>query len=309
MLSPLADLRQSDPTPVRGRARHCVDGPALDLRALALAEVVPRLHAALSRQVEAPVAPRSGERGARDEAIAFANAMLADDIEGACRRVAVLRAGGQSLESIFLHVLAPTACHLRDLWSEDLCGLADVTLALCNLRTLLRRHADAFGANGPETGRRALVVAMTPVGGTDVGHALFDLSMAALFLRRDGWQPRVECGLSHPAVRDAVRGEWFDTLAIMARDVDLGLDGGVRQAALDAAAAGIRAIRREAANPALRVILCGEAFARSPELVARLGADVAVGDPIAGVARAAQLVARASCDDGGSRPGRHRRAS
>ncbi len=272
MLSPLADLRP-DPTPVRGRSRRRVDHPALDLptldlRAMVLADVVPRLHAALTPgpgpSAEDPVGLR--ERRARDEVLALADDMLADDIEGACRRVAVLRAGGQSLESIFLHVLAPTACHLRDLWSEDLCGSADVTLALCNLRTLLRRHADAFGANAPETGRRALVVSSAPTGGTDVGYALFELTMAASFFRREGWQPRIECGLSHPAVRAALRGEWFDLVVILAPD------GG--SASDEAVAAGVRAVRREAANPALGVIVCGQASDATVARAARLMASL-----------------------------------
>ena len=286
-------------------------------------EVVPRLHAALSAPLAGRVAPAEarsirarpalrsplGERTARDEVLAFAKAMLADDIEGASARVAVLRAGGQSLESIFLHVFAPTACHLRDLWSDDLCGSADVTLAICNLRTLMRHHAAAFEANGSETGRRALIVSATPAGGIDVGLPLFELTMAAQFFRREGWQPRIECGLYHPAVRQAARGEWFDLVTILASNAGR-TDGDTMDGEqLAAMAAGIRTIRREAPNRALGVIVCGSAFVRSPELVARVGADCAARDAATSLAQAGRLVARAAGQrcDASSKPRRRRR--
>ena len=305
MLSLLADLQKpgsAAPAATRtkpGRSpRVGLEGRALDLRAMVRRAVVTRLHAALRARPCEKVEPaeilvrdrsRPVGRTARDEVVALADHMLADDLEGACGRMAVLRAGGQTLESIFLHVLAPTACHLRDLWSKDLCGLADVTLALCNLRTLLRRHAAAFGADGPETGRRALIVSAAPAGDIDVGLPLFDLTLTAQFFRRGGWQPRIECGLAHPAVRDAVRGEWFDLAAILIPD---GEPMGSER--LDAIATGIRAIRRNAPNATLGVVVHGAAFVRSPELLARVGADHAARDPIAGLALAGQLARGAS---------------
>ena len=176
----------------------------------------------------------------------------------------------------------------------------------------MRRHAAAFEASGPETGRRALIVSAAPAGDIGIGLPLFDLTMAAQFFRRDGWQPRIECGLSHPAVRHAARGEWFDLVTILTSDAGSMVGEGMDGERLAVIAAGIRTIRREAPNRALGVIVCGPAFVRSPELVASVGADCAARDAIASLAQAGRLIARAAgelCDDLPSKPGRRRRLS
>ena len=276
----------------------------LDLRATVSEHVVPRLHAALRRDLAStPVLPGTGRLGhPPDEVGIFASRMLAGDVEAACRRVERMRADGQTLECLFLNLLAPTAHHLRDLWSNDSCGLADVTVALCNLQAVLRRYASPFGADGLETGRRALILAPVPALEPDVGLPLFDAMLMALFYRREGWQARIECGLTRPMARAAVAAEWFDLIEILVP----------HERHIEAVASTIRTIRRVSPNPAVGVMVCGPLCASHPDLARALGADMTASDPLSSLAQAGRWGSRKalwSREGSASKPSRRHRLS
>ena len=123
---------------------------------------------------------------------------------------------GASLEAIYIQVLAPTASHLRQLWSDDLCGFAEVTLALWRLQQLLREYSVAFQGESEQhvTGHRALL-APAPREKPDLSFVMFGLVMMSQFLRRDGWEAWIEPNPSSPEFAEVVRSQWFDVVEFL----------------------------------------------------------------------------------------------
>ena len=270
-------------------ARRDAVADSLDLRRAVRVAVIPRLRAALASKLDEPVhplisgvvAPREDRtRITHDEVAGLASELLADDRGAAHKRIDALRRFGVSLETILIHLLAPAACHLRALWQDDLCGLAEMALAFCALQGLLRHHATEFRAEGgqPDTGLRALIA--SPLHrGIDVDLPVFGLLLTSEFFRRAGWDACSERDLTSGLFRDTVRG-WFDLVEVLATS----------DTQLDEIAAGIKSIRRDSPNPGVSVIVCGQVFADHPEFVGMVGADTMATDPLSSLAQANTLV-------------------
>jgi hypothetical protein len=245
-------------------------------------KVIPSLVIAHARpqDIRAGVALARGDAVSNDAA-ALAEQMLAGDTGAAHDRIDVLRAGGRSLESIFLQLLTPAAVHLRELWSNDLCGFADATLALWRLQQLLRQYSMDFRAEGErrETGRRALL-APTPREKHDLSYAMFCLVLMSEFFRRDGWEAWVESDPTSREFAQVIREQWFDVVEFLV--------SGDKQ--LDALAARIRMIRRVSPNRSIGIMVHGQVFIEHPELVLLVGADVSASDPSQGALQAQRLI-------------------
>ena len=279
----LCDPGVARPSLVR-RPRAITQDLHIDLVPAVRAQVIPRLHAALK---QSPSLPRARVAAGRlsGEIAGMADRLLAGDNPAIFDHVDQMRFAGCALETIYLEVLAPAACQLRDRWSDDLCGLADVTLALCALQGVLRHYANAFQAEGASrgTGLRALLVTPRPKG-LDVGLPTFGLVLMSEFFRREGWDTWIERDLGSPGCRETMLDEWFDLVEILATGDDQ----------LDAISSGIRAIRRGSPNPSLGVIVCGQIFLDRPDYVRLVGADLVAGDPLTSLSQAKTYVTRST---------------
>jgi MerR family transcriptional regulator, light-induced transcriptional regulator len=218
---------------------------------------------------------------ASSDAVALVEQMLAGDSAGAVARIETLRAQDHSLEEIYLNLLAPAAGHLRGLWSNDLCGFADATLALWHLQQLLRHYSVEFRAEAErqETGRRALL-APTPREKYDLSYAMFYLVLMSEFFRRDGWEAWIEPEPTSREFAQVIRQEWFDVVEFLAC--------GEKQ--LDVLASRIRMIRRESPNRSIGIMVYGQVFIEHPELVLLVGADLPATDARHGARQAQHLV-------------------
>ena len=258
--------------------------PAVDMRATVETQVIPRLREALAaRLAEAPTTPLARPQpDAAPDVEWLANKLVAADDAAIGARIEVARRGGLSLERVYLDWLMPAAIHLTEQLANDLRGLAETTLAFCNLQRLLRHYAAEFCAEKgqPGSGLRALLVAPTEAG-ADPGLPVFGLLLMSEFFRREGWDAQAERDIKSGAFRDTVLNEWFDLVEVLATsDHDL-----------DAIASGIRLIRRGSPNPAVGVIACGRVFHENPELVRMVGADRSASDPLSSLSEAKHLVA------------------
>ncbi len=258
--------------------------PTVDMRATVEAQIIPRLREALAaRLAEAPPTPLARHRSETAPDVAWlADKLVAADDDAIGARVEAARRGGLSLERIYLDWLMPVAIHLTEQLAADLRGLAETTLAFCNLQRLLRHYATEFCAeNGqPDSGLRALLVAPTEAG-ADPGLPVFGLLLMSEFFRREGWDARAERDIKGGSFRDTVLNEWFDLVEVLATsDRDL-----------DAIASGIRLIRSGSPNPSVGVIACGRVFDEHPELVRMIGADRSASDPLSSLSEAKHLVA------------------
>ena len=249
-------------------------------------EIIPRLVLAHRTSSQSPtVSPNSKQRSSEpkpcsDDIEEFARLVMAHDTDVACAYVDALCAQDVSLETVFLELLAPTARHLGDLWTADLCSFTDVTVALCRLQQVLRELSRPFQSEADFLGaeRRALLVAAPGEQHT------FGVVMVAEFLRRAGWHvsdlAAVSCKNDEDIVA-TVGHEWFDV-------VGLSLSCESR---LEWLAIAIRAIRRASLNTSVGVLVGGRVFVDHPELVLRIGADATAMDGREAVKRAEELLA------------------
>jgi methanogenic corrinoid protein MtbC1 len=189
-----------------------------------------------------------------------------------------LRAQGVSVATLFLDLLAPAARCLGELWEDDRCHFADVTVGLGRLQQIMRGLSSAFGTDidPPVAGRRALLL---PSPGDQ--HT-FGLSMVAEFFARAGWEV---VGMVDPVaatVQDKVRQEWFDLVGISAGS----------SARLEGVQACVAAVKRHSHNRSVAVMVGGPLFALSPDLVAAVGADGTASDAREAPALAEAMIAR-----------------
>jgi methanogenic corrinoid protein MtbC1 len=170
-----------------------------------------------------------------------------------------LLARGATLDEVYSDLMAPCARELGAMWENDEANFAEVTLGLGRLQRLLREFSQDFG--GDETAQPAAlrVLLAAPPGEQHT----FGMLMVAEYFRRDGWEA-VALPMTSPAeLQEAVRQEWFSVA---------GLTVGTSQR-MESLASTIRAVRRASLNSALRIMVGGAAFAESPELATRVGAD------------------------------------
>lgn len=194
----------------------------------------------------------------------FAGIVLARDAATACSYLEVLRAGGATLEALYLHLLAPAARWLGELWEDDRADFTEVTVGLLRLMQVLHEVGPAFRneAAMDAQSRRALLV---PAPGDQ--HT-FGLAMVSDFFRRAGWAVWDLPTASRDDLARLVHREWF---AVVGFSVSC-------ERWLDAVRSAIRAIRDASCNARIGVMVGGPLFVAHPELVAGVGADATASD-------------------------------
>ncbi|RZU02878.1 cobalamin B12-binding domain-containing protein [Rivibacter subsaxonicus] len=211
---------------------------------------------------------------------AFARLVMGVDDTAAAAHVESLRASGESLERIYLGLLAPTARYLGELWVADLCDFTAVTTALWRLQHLMYDLSPAFQRDG-ESGQRRHHALLAPVPGSQ--HT-FGLLMVAEFFRRAGWSVWTQPSVTLFDLVEAVQSEWFDLIGF-----SVAIDRHIEN--LDSV---ILALRKASCNPQIIVTIGGAAMVGHPEYVTRVGADLTAANAPEAVRLAEQLVAARS---------------
>lgn len=234
------------------------------LAQLIASEVVPRLvlagraatcDAALETDTLAP---------GPEDVVALVALVVADDPSAPLAYVEGLRARGMTLERLYLDLFAVVAQRLGQLWTEDLCSFADVTVGLVRLQGLLREYSPAFlpPLEVRDPRRCALLI---PVPGEQ--HT-FGLVMVAEFFLRAGWEVCGDPMISAEELSSTVRNRWFAVAGISVGNDDR----------LDMVATLIRRVRRDSCNRGIGVMVGGRIFAEKPELAGLVGADATATD-------------------------------
>ncbi len=252
------------------------------------AEVVPRL--VLSRK-DAPTMAQPASHTAHwipstEEISTFARLVVAQEASAACAHVDALRDRGVSCETLCLHLLAPAARHLGELWSEDVCDFSEVTIGLWHLHQVLHHLHPALPDYDTvrSTRRRAVLV---PLPGEQ--HS-FGAMMVAEFFRRAGWSVWSGPFADNDDLLGLVAGEWFGMVGLSAA-------GEIRFAGLSQL---IRAIRRVSRNRSVRIMVGGPLFNAQPDLACRVGADATATDGRIAVARAERMLALRPAESAGA---------
>ncbi len=170
-----------------------------------------------------------------------------------------LIANGVGFETLMLRVITPAAQELGQMWADDTCSFATVTLGTWRLRMLAQRVSELLPMllAQPDP-QRSILVSALPGEQHDFGVAI-----VAEFLARDGWL------VTRAVPRDIedLRGELR-----VRRPTLVGLSI-ARPDAAPLLAETIAQIRR--LNPSPRILVGGPAIAADPQLARRAGADAA----------------------------------
>ncbi|WP_372426574.1 cobalamin B12-binding domain-containing protein [Salinarimonas chemoclinalis] len=250
---------------------------------------------ALSRTIEAEIIPRlmlvhtsdgcgGGDRQdplpSHEEVVEFAGIVIAHDVEVATSYVSVLRARGATLETIFLHLLAPAANHLDALWREDKADFCDVTIALSRLQQVLRALSAPFEAEGDGGPEEKCILLVSSPGETHT----FGVAIVEEFLRRAGWDSVCAPGTSLSELGRIVRTDWFDVVGLSLSCESL----------LAELASAIDVVRRRSRNKRIGVLVGGHYFNEHPESAALVGADLVAFDGLDAVRKAQRFVGGAA---------------
>lgn len=239
-------------------------------------EIVPRLilaHRTVSDEIRA--APATVRVPSEEDVATFGEIVLRQDVSAAHRYIDALCERDVPLETIFLDLLAPAARYLGQLWVDDVCDFADVTLGLSRMQQVLNALSPAFGAAGPQlSNKHALLITLPGEQHT------FGVNMVAEFFRRDGWD--VWCGApeSEEEVLDLVHDQPFDVVGF-----SVGCDGLVPN--LEPV---VGRIKKASHNRSVNFLAGGRVFAAHPEWAARSGVNAIGLDGRDAVRRAHQLL-------------------
>lgn len=230
--------------------------------------IIPRLiqvHA--SPEATPELSTLTGRAVTSDDIRELAALVLLPDDRPARAIVDALRLRGVPVETLFLDLLATTARYLGELWEQDVCSFADVTVGVGRLQQLLRALSPGLTVS-PHALPQPLRVLLLPCPGEQ--HT-YGLVMVSEFFRGAGWDVVGGPAAATDAVH-AVQREWFDV-------VGFSLAGEVH---LPRLAPAITAVRKASINPRVGILVGGPLFLANPGLASEVGADaVAVNGSLA----------------------------
>ncbi len=208
----------------------------------------------------------------------FAAASITEEAAPLLGRVEALIATGVTVETIYLHLLAPAARRLGLWWDEDACDFVDVTMGLWRLQEIVHALSALIpGAAAIEGAERRGLFAPAP----GEQHGLGAL-MVEEFFRRAGWQTWSAPALDEAELIALAAGRAFDLI---------GLTVSVERHVAPLAKA-IATLRRSSRNPGVIVMVGGRVFTERPELAVEVGADGTASDGLLAVNVAETLLAK-----------------
>ncbi|MBK7659809.1 MAG: cobalamin B12-binding domain-containing protein [Betaproteobacteria bacterium] len=259
----------------------CTDGLSGLLQVIE-AEIIPRLMIAHGTPATANAVLQGASWVSLPDAVReFTEIVLGPDAEAAIAYVDRIHRQGASLESLCVELLAPTARRLGQLWETDDRDIAEVTLGLLRLHSVLRHMSPCPGEEPASCDVPAPRALLVPAPGED--HRL-GIAMVVEFFRRSGWVVDGDAPESLDDLRSLVRTQWFDVVGLSVSCTSR----------LDLLAECVGAVRHASRNRHVAILVGGQLFARSPELGATIDADMTVVDGLLAPTEARELVARRS---------------
>lgn len=262
-----SELETTRPTALTQR-----NGWTSQLRQTIESEIIPRLmmaHRANGARPQLLCAPIVIEGKTVQE---FATLVVEQELEVLRAYINALVEEGQSLESLFLELLAPAARHLGEQWKQDTRDFADVTLGLSRLQRLLQEYGRQLECDNDAAiqAGRALLVA------TEGEQHTFGLSILTEFFRRDGWDVTSKTLSAGNEIASEVRTGRYDIVGFsVSQDSMLGR-----------VASCIEMVRKESGQRRIHIMVGGRVFLDNPALVSEVGADSTASDASRAVARA-----------------------
>lgn len=194
----------------------------------------------------------------------FAAATLTEEVAPLLARAEALMAGGVTVETVYLELLAPAARRLGAWWDEDACDFVDVTMGLWRIQEIVHALSALIPGIAPVEGaaRRAL---FAPAPGEQHGLGAI---IVEEFFRRAGWQTWSAPALDEDELVALAAGRVFEIV---------GLTVSVHNH-LPTLPRTIAAVRRASRNPDVVILVGGRVFVERPGLAEEVGADGTAAD-------------------------------
>jgi methanogenic corrinoid protein MtbC1 len=245
------------------------------LQRLIATEILPRL--SLARAGKSSSAPPRNIL-IHDDTAELVRLLMDRDDASAWTFVQILQQRGATSASLYLGLITQAARRLGELWEDDRCDFARVTIGLGRLQQIVRAIAPAFQKAAVPRSARADTVLLLPAPGEQ--HSL-GLVILAEFFQREGWH----------VVGGPVSTGYDAAQLVRTHSVDVAGFSIASSGRLQALKSCIRSLRRASRNRYLGVMVGGPLFLQQPELVTRLGADATAADAPEALQKARELLA------------------
>jgi methanogenic corrinoid protein MtbC1 len=245
------------------------------LQRLIATEILPRL--SLARAGKSSSAPPRNIL-IHDDTAELVRLLMDRDDASAWTFVQILQQRGATSASLYLGLITQAARRLGELWEDDRCDFARVTIGLGRLQQIVRAIAPAFQKAAVPRSARADTVLLLPAPGKQ--HSL-GLVILAEFFQREGWH----------VVGGPVSTGYDAAQLVRTHSVDVAGFSIASSGRLQALKSCIRSLRRASRNRYLGVMVGGPLFLQQPELVTRLGADATAADAPEALQKARELLA------------------
>jgi len=246
--------------------------------------VIPKLIAdrnqggAIADPVESPsvAAYSTNQKIAATDVEAFTLMSLHEDAHVLLSFVDDCLASGNSVETVFVELLAPAARRLGEYWTADSEDFVGVTMGLWRIQEVLRELTLRIPpAARPGNGQRSAL--FSPMPGEQ--HSFGTLMVAECF-QRAGWDTDV--------LIEPTRSELTGKFAKRHYDlIGLTVSNDCSTSALSSLVTTIKAV---SSNPQIKVLLGGRVINEQPELVRECGADATAHDAVSAVEVANDMV-------------------
>lgn len=239
----------------------------------------------LTKVIEGEIIPRllmmhrdmGGAANLATSSEVFTQLVLAGDSEEMLLHVRLLVERGVPKDRIFMDVLAPVARRLGEMWVEDTCSFADVTLGLSRLHRVLHE----VGRLAPPTDRGERYQAFfAPVPGEQ--HT-FGISMLEEMFQHAGWDTESEYNPSFASIAQIAASKRLDVIGFSVGCQEL----------LALLPDLIVETRKSSLNRDVTIMVGGQLFLENPDLASRFEDAVVMSDGVQAVQVAEQIVSRA----------------
>ena len=222
-------------------------------------DVIPRLMQALqSRQIES-IEPAYGDVSFAAEIDDFVHLLLHHETDVAIKYLTTLRSTGAPLAAIYLDLLGPAARRVGEMWDNDECSFADVTIVVCRMHQVLLEFSRCFDAPAKSSDKNRNVLLLPAPGEQHT----FGLLMVIEFLRRDAWNCFSGTPIDRRESEKIINAQDYKVIGL-----SISADRHI-----DSTGSLIRWIKDYSRNCGAAIIIGGNAVERIPDLVTQVGAD------------------------------------
>ncbi|MEO0575122.1 MAG: cobalamin B12-binding domain-containing protein [Pseudomonadota bacterium] len=216
-------------------------------------EIIPRLQMSFqSQQIATDFTPATATADDID-VTGFVTMLLSPKPDDARETIDFLRQRGYTLVQIYGSLLTPAARHLGEMWEEDECSFAEVTIAMMKIRHIFATTAPLFPVTGPKKSVDAPAIILTTVPGEQ--HT-FGMYLTVEHFRAAGWHVWSGASRNTRELIELVRSEHCDVIGI---SIGAATNFSTVQSAVNEA-------RTHSVNPDVKIIAGGQLISTQPEL-------------------------------------------